>query len=96
MFVYFVTIHTMGTQVRERSLGRLGADGTVSQILSPSKGDRVGKGLRRQGDGGQNIQCDRDQHVQREHGTTTHINITQMCAHRGPLWADHLLLSPSS
>ena len=25
------SIHTMGTQVRERSLGRLGADGTVSQ-----------------------------------------------------------------
>ena len=45
MFLYFVTIHTMGTQVRERSLGRLGADGTVSQILVCFKQTRVGKGL---------------------------------------------------
>ena len=45
MFVYFVSIHTMGTQVRERSLGRLGADGTVSQMpdlgpLATLGGDR--------------------------------------------------------
>ena len=45
VFVYFVSIHTVVTQVRDRSLGPLGAVGTVSQILSPTEGDRVGKGL---------------------------------------------------
>jgi hypothetical protein len=46
VFVYFVTIHTMGTQVRERSLGRLGADGTVSETHVISEMTWMGKGLK--------------------------------------------------
>ena len=45
MFVYFETINTMGAQVRERSLGRLGADGTVSETPITLYVIRVGKGL---------------------------------------------------
>ena len=49
----------------------------------------------RRGDGGQSMPCDRDQHVQREQGTTTHINITH-CVHTVALnGLTILMLDPS-
>jgi hypothetical protein len=39
----------MVIQVRDRSLGPLGADGTLSEILTVLNTVRVGKGLRRVG-----------------------------------------------
>jgi len=43
--VYFVGTHTRSTVPRGRSAAALGDDATVAQILVPSVGTRVGKGL---------------------------------------------------